>query len=133
MSEGFSPVTFNDHAGNVWIITILSLVYSGTVAAVRVYTKLRMYGIDDALIAVATVLHLAQAIALFVALNNGFGKFNSITSKDQWATSSKVCASPRTTISISNNDNEGTAPLTKCKNIVLPRSPSHMSTNTRPR
>ncbi|KAL2204593.1 hypothetical protein CC79DRAFT_1323388 [Sarocladium strictum] len=89
MSEGFSPVSFNDHAGNVWIITILSLVYSSTVAAVRVYTKLRMYGVDDYLIAVATVLHLAQAIALFVALNNGFGKFNSITSKDQWSTSSR--------------------------------------------
>ena len=60
---GFSPVTFNDHAGNVWIITILSLIYSSAVAAVRAYTKLRMYGIDDFLIAAATVCSWAPSLA----------------------------------------------------------------------
>lgn len=58
-SSGFSPVTSNDHAGNVWIITILSLIYGSAVAAVRAYTKFRMYGSDDILIGVATVcLHI---------------------------------------------------------------------------
>lgn len=108
LSKGFSPVSFSDHAGNVWIITILSLAYSSSVAAVRVYTKMRMYGIDDALIGVAMVLHLGQAIALFIGLNNSFAKFNSITDKDQWTTSSRVRISPIPSIS-----HESDAPLTE--------------------
>ncbi|RKL30781.1 hypothetical protein BFJ72_g11346 [Fusarium proliferatum] len=48
-----------------------------------------MFGFDDVLFAAATVLHLAQAIAVFVGLSNGLGKFNSITTTEQWAISSK--------------------------------------------
>ncbi|KAM6513683.1 hypothetical protein FALCPG4_016057 [Fusarium falciforme] len=48
-----------------------------------------MFGFDDILLALAMVLHLGQSIAMFVGLNNGLGKFNSITPTEQWATSSK--------------------------------------------
>ncbi|RSM02646.1 hypothetical protein CEP52_007853 [Fusarium oligoseptatum] len=89
VSHRFSPVTFNDHAGQLWIVTILSLIYSALVATARAYIKYKMFGFDDILIALATTLHLAQAIAVFVGLSNGLGKFNSITSPEQWATSSK--------------------------------------------
>ncbi|KAJ4307584.1 hypothetical protein N0V84_012627 [Fusarium piperis] len=88
-SHRFSPVKFNDHAGQLWIVTILSLIYSVLVATARAYIKYQMFGFDDILIALATVLHLAQAIAVFVGLSNGLSKFNSITSPEQWATSSK--------------------------------------------
>ncbi|KAH6869820.1 hypothetical protein B0T10DRAFT_533728 [Thelonectria olida] len=85
----FSPVAFNDHAGQLWIVTILSLIYSSLVATARAYIKYQMFGFDDILIALAMVLHLAQSIAICVGLNNGLGKFNSITPTEQWATSSK--------------------------------------------
>ncbi|KAK7423508.1 hypothetical protein QQX98_000965 [Neonectria punicea] len=85
----FSPVAFNDHAGQLWIVTILSLIYSALVAAARAYIKYHMFGFDDILIALAMVLHLAQSIAVFVGLNNGLGKFNSMTPPEQWATSSR--------------------------------------------
>ncbi|KAH6883563.1 hypothetical protein B0T10DRAFT_411010 [Thelonectria olida] len=85
----FSPVAFNDHAGQLWIVTILSLIYSSLVAMARAYIKYQMFGFDDILIALAMVLHLAQSIAVFVGLNNGLGKFNSIMPTEQWATSSK--------------------------------------------
>lgn len=102
----FSRVTFNDHSGQLWIVTILSLIYGFLGAMTRVYIKYRMFGFDDVLLAFATVrklipylitklttsqvFHIAQAIAMFVGLNNGLGKFNSITAPEQWATSSKV-------------------------------------------
>ncbi|KAH7136316.1 hypothetical protein EDB81DRAFT_693349 [Dactylonectria macrodidyma] len=85
----FSPVTFNDHAGQLWIVTILSLIYSALVATARAYIKYQMFGFDDILIACATVLQLAQSIAVFVGLTHGLGKFNSITPPEQWAASSK--------------------------------------------
>ncbi|KAM5354729.1 hypothetical protein ACJ41O_001376 [Fusarium nematophilum] len=88
-SPRFSAVAFNDHAGQLWIVTILSLIYSALVATARAYIKYQMFGFDDILIALATVLHLAQSIAVFVGLKNGLGKFNSITPPEQWATSSK--------------------------------------------
>ncbi|OAA61560.1 hypothetical protein ISF_05639 [Cordyceps fumosorosea ARSEF 2679] len=86
----FSPVTSSDHAGQLWIVTILALVYSSLVSTARAYVKYKMFGIDDILIASATVLQLAQSIAIFVGLGNGgLGKFNSITTSEQWRTSSK--------------------------------------------
>ncbi|KAF4455587.1 hypothetical protein F53441_2111 [Fusarium austroafricanum] len=85
----FSPVTFNDHAGKLWIVTILSLIYSSLVALARGYIKYQMFGFDDILFAGASILHLAQSIAIFVGLNNGLGKYNSITSSEQWTISSK--------------------------------------------
>ncbi|KAF3074483.1 hypothetical protein CFAM422_003231 [Trichoderma lentiforme] len=85
----FSRVTFNDHSGQLWIVTILSLIYGLFGAVTRAYIKYRMFGFDDLLLAFATVFHIAQAIAMFVGLNNGLGKFNSITPLEQWATSSK--------------------------------------------
>ncbi|KAH7202824.1 hypothetical protein BKA60DRAFT_600665 [Fusarium oxysporum] len=39
-SYRFSPVTFNDHAGQLWIVTILSLIYSTLVALARIYINL---------------------------------------------------------------------------------------------
>ncbi|KAM3458801.1 hypothetical protein NHJ6243_007251 [Beauveria neobassiana] len=86
----FSPVTSSDHAGQLWIVTILALVYSTLVSTARAYVKYKMFGIDDILIAFATILQLTQCIAIFVGLGTGgLGKFNSITTPAQWATSSK--------------------------------------------
>lgn len=54
-SSGFSPVTPNDRAGILWIVTILALIYTSMVAAARVYIKHRMYGLDDILISFSIV------------------------------------------------------------------------------
>lgn len=86
----FSPVAFDDHAGQLWIISILALIYSALVVATRAFIKFRMYGLDDLFIALATALHLGQSIAVFAGLNNGLSKFNSNTSEIQWTLSSKV-------------------------------------------
>jgi hypothetical protein len=51
----FSPVTFNDHAGKLWIVTILSLIYTSLIALARAYIKYKMFGFDDVLFAAATV------------------------------------------------------------------------------
>lgn len=51
----FSPILENDHAGYLWIVTILGLVYSSMSTALRAYIKWGLYGPDDYCIAVATV------------------------------------------------------------------------------
>lgn len=53
----FSPVSLSDHAGQLWIVTILALIYSSLVTTARAYVKYKMFGIDDLLIALATVRH----------------------------------------------------------------------------
>lgn len=65
----FSPVTFNDHAGELWIITILALIYSTLVTAARGYVKYKMFGYDDVLIAVATV-HISPDIGFKIWRQN---------------------------------------------------------------
>jgi hypothetical protein len=54
-SNQFSPITSDDHAGNLWILTILSLIYALHVAVARIYIKYRMFGVDDVLYGVAFV------------------------------------------------------------------------------
>jgi DMSO/TMAO reductase YedYZ heme-binding membrane subunit len=46
----FSPVTQNDHAGSIWIATLLCVVYSAITIATRGFLRKQMYGIDDYLI-----------------------------------------------------------------------------------
>ncbi|RGP73717.1 hypothetical protein FLONG3_6265 [Fusarium longipes] len=91
-SNGLSPITPDDHAGKIWILTILSLIYTLHVAVARVYIKYRMFGIDDALYGVAVLLHLAQSTTIFVGLTNGLGKKNSITTPEQWGVTSNCLA-----------------------------------------
>lgn len=54
----FSPVTSNDHAGKLWIVTILSLIYTSLIALARAYIKYKMFGFDDVLFAAATVRNI---------------------------------------------------------------------------
>jgi hypothetical protein len=54
-SYRFSPVTFNDHAGQLWIVTVLSLIYSMLVALARLYIKYHKFGFDDSFFALAMV------------------------------------------------------------------------------
>lgn len=54
----FSPILENDHAGYLWIVTILGLIYGTMSTAVRAHIKWRLYGADDYCIAVATVCNV---------------------------------------------------------------------------
>jgi len=51
----FSPIEYNDHAGYLWIVTILGLIYSSFSALARAGIKRGIYGVDDYLIGLATV------------------------------------------------------------------------------
>ncbi|KAK6843957.1 hypothetical protein PG987_004817 [Apiospora arundinis] len=78
-STRFSPITEADHAGYVWIVTILAVTYTALACLLRAWIKFRVYGLDDLLIAAGTALHLVQAIIVFLALSSGLAKSNTIT------------------------------------------------------
>lgn len=50
-----SPVTAHDHAGYIWIVTILSLIYSSLATIIRIGVNFRIYGVDDFLLFFAMV------------------------------------------------------------------------------
>ncbi|KAK8079402.1 hypothetical protein PG997_007220 [Apiospora hydei] len=56
----------------------------------RAWIKHRVYGWDDALIALGTVLHLAQSIAVWLGLSHGLAKSNTITAPADGAAASKA-------------------------------------------
>lgn len=70
----FSRITRDDHAGSLWIATLLCLVYSVMTLALRAYLRWNMYGVDDYLALVATGLHIGEAVAIMVGLDYGLGK-----------------------------------------------------------
>lgn len=53
--DAFSPIEHNDHAGYLWIVTILGIIYSSFSGLARARIKKSIYGADDYLIGLATV------------------------------------------------------------------------------
>jgi hypothetical protein len=111
----FSPVEYNDHAGYLWIVTILGMIYSSFSGLARACIKRGIYGVDDYLIGLATVslklimglnvsptrvtwltlrnlklLLYCQSGVIFHGLKNGLAKSEEITEQYQWPTAGKV-------------------------------------------
>ncbi len=55
LGNRFAAITPDDHAGSIWIASILCLVYSVLTLALRTHLRLRIYGLDDYIAMVATV------------------------------------------------------------------------------
>ncbi|KAI3401805.1 hypothetical protein diail_8183 [Diaporthe ilicicola] len=85
----FSPIEHNDHAGYLWIVSILGMIYSSLSALARARIKLGIYGVDDYLLGFATLLLYAQSAVLFYGLKNGLAKSEEITSEHQWPIAGK--------------------------------------------
>lgn len=67
----FAEITSTDRAGVVWVAAILSLLYSLSTLIVRFFVKQHTLGYDDWLIFAATVVAVAQYVAVFVSLSQG--------------------------------------------------------------
>jgi hypothetical protein len=78
----FAEITSTDRAGVVWVASILSLLYSLSTLVARFFVKYHTLGHDDWLILAATVVALAQYIAVFVSLSQGLGVSSLIQAKD---------------------------------------------------
>lgn len=78
----FAEITSTDRAGVVWVASILSLLYSLSTLVARFFVKYHTLGYDDWLILAATVVAIAQYIAVFVSLNQGLGISSLIQSED---------------------------------------------------
>ncbi|KAJ9611637.1 hypothetical protein H2200_004821 [Cladophialophora chaetospira] len=70
----FAEITPDDHAGTIWIASILCLIYSVLTLALRTHIRLRTYGLDDYIALAATVLQVGEVIAVLLALHHGLGK-----------------------------------------------------------
>lgn len=86
----FSRITDSDHAGLLWIVTILCIIYSTLSCLLRAYIKRGIYGWDDLLMVAATAVHLGQSVSVFSGLLNGLAKFNSLTEEHDCVASGKV-------------------------------------------
>lgn len=55
VASAFSPLQANDHAGTLWVVTIVGLVYAFVSGIMRMHIKQKAYGWDDYILALATV------------------------------------------------------------------------------
>lgn len=85
LNGGFSPVTDNDHAGELWIIAILGLVYSAFAAFLRIRIKWSLLGYDDLFTMLGFFAQIAQATVVFYGLQHGIAKANSETLEEDWS------------------------------------------------
>ncbi|KAH6625721.1 hypothetical protein C7974DRAFT_206270 [Boeremia exigua] len=86
----FAPNTADNSSGQLWIASILCLIYCTLVLIVRLHIKWRLYGMDDAAISLATILQLGENIPLFIALRNGLGTSEQQLDSSQIATIGKA-------------------------------------------
>ncbi|KAH7383932.1 hypothetical protein BKA66DRAFT_570121 [Pyrenochaeta sp. MPI-SDFR-AT-0127] len=69
----FAPITADNASGQLWIASILCLIYGSLVLIVRLHIKWKLYGADDITVTVATFLQLGEVIPLFIAMKEGLG------------------------------------------------------------
>ncbi|CAD0082702.1 unnamed protein product [Aureobasidium vineae] len=62
----FSRITDTDHAGYVWIVALLSLIYPFGTLVVRFNVRWGLYGSDDWVLLVATIQAIYAAEVLFI-------------------------------------------------------------------
>ncbi|KIY02762.1 uncharacterized protein Z520_01227 [Fonsecaea multimorphosa CBS 102226] len=89
-SHRFSPITPDDHAGSVWIATLLCLIYSVVTLALRGHLRWKMYGLDDYLALTATAIQVGQVVAVIVGLHHGLGKTQELLRQDELAKASRA-------------------------------------------
>jgi hypothetical protein len=72
--NSFSPITPDDHAGYIWIATLLSMTISLLVAATRIWIKKDAFGLDDTLFvaAIVSLCSILQALPLVADLEEGY-------------------------------------------------------------
>ncbi|KAK3713083.1 hypothetical protein LTR37_008768 [Vermiconidia calcicola] len=70
---GFETITTTDHRAWLWVVSILSLLYSGLVLGARVTGKWELLHYDDAVLGVAYVFAFAHYGILFKAILCGLG------------------------------------------------------------
>ncbi|THZ76048.1 hypothetical protein D6C85_02512 [Aureobasidium pullulans] len=81
----FSRITDTDHAGYVWIVALLSLIYPFGTLLVRLNVRWGLYGADDWALVAATLAAVCQHIPIFVGLKAGFGKSSKVLEQGQTA------------------------------------------------
>ncbi|KAF1812931.1 hypothetical protein P152DRAFT_507237 [Eremomyces bilateralis CBS 781.70] len=74
----FSPIIDGNHAGYIYIATILFIVYTVLSLVVRGHIKWGLYGFDDWTIFASTIFHGAQVAAIALSLKYGLGKVPSL-------------------------------------------------------
>ncbi|KAF2473847.1 uncharacterized protein BDR25DRAFT_256791 [Lindgomyces ingoldianus] len=70
----FSEITENNHAGVIWVISLLCMIYSVLTLFARGVIKWHMVGPDDVALVAAQVLAFGQYGALFGSLHYGLGR-----------------------------------------------------------
>ncbi|CAK4030279.1 Hypothetical predicted protein [Lecanosticta acicola] len=74
----FTKITDTDHAGWLYIITLLSFVYALVALAIRFAAKYGMYGHDDWALLGSTGLAIGQYVSVLAALSKGLGKSQTL-------------------------------------------------------
>ncbi|KIV96677.1 hypothetical protein, variant [Exophiala mesophila] len=88
--DRFSRITPDDHAGSLWIASLLCLVYSVITLALRGHLRWKMYGPDDYLATVATALHIGEVVAIIIGLQHGLGQTQTLLRESDIVDASKA-------------------------------------------
>lgn len=103
----FALITDDNHSGYLWIASILCLIYSTLILAVRLHLKWNLHGADDVAATVATVcredskclaqfltiqqvLQIGEAVPLFLAMKSGLGQSEHLLDASQLAHAGRV-------------------------------------------
>ena len=105
----FAEVTPDDHAGSIWIASILCLIYSVLTLILRGHLRFRMFEVDDYIATVATVytklpsfallsetngilqlIQVGEVIAVMFGLHHGLGKTQDLFRSSEVTKASRV-------------------------------------------
>ena len=86
----FAVNTSNDQSASAWIVTLLSVIYSALTLGLRLWVKYGLLGLDNAGMAAAYVLALAQQATTMYTVAAGVARDDSATPGIHHAAIAKV-------------------------------------------
>lgn len=107
-ADRFSPITQDNHAGYLWIATLLAAIYAILSILVRSYIKRNCFGADDIICVAATVgvrstvktaflsdhqvFGTGSFVAISVGLSHGLGKSSASVDATKLQDIGEVCS-----------------------------------------
>lgn len=79
----FATVDSQDHSPAVWILTLLTLIYTTLTTLVRAAIKFRMLGLDDGVALFAQLLACGNAFSVIYALVHGLAQSHEADDRDR--------------------------------------------------
>ena len=89
-SNALSPVTADNHQANLWLVTVICLIFVVITCCARGYVRLHILTLDNRASFASTFVGVFECAVVFAGVSAGTGKASKLLDNNQEATVGRV-------------------------------------------